>query len=61
MVIQRLDDDTHAFLILDDQGRVIGRVVDTDYPLDRVPPEDTVFMSAPSSRPQPSPRARRPN
>lgn len=46
MVIQRFGDDEHAFLILDDQGRVIGRVRDTDYPLDRVPPEDTVFMSA---------------
>lgn len=46
MVIQRLGGDDHAFLILDDQGRVIGRVRDTDYPLDRVPPADTVFMSA---------------
>lgn len=46
MVIQRVDPDSHAYLILDDQGRVIGRVRDTDYPLDRRPPEDTVFMSA---------------
>lgn len=45
MVIQRLDDDAHAFLVLDDQGRVIGRVQDTEYPLDRLPPEDTVFMA----------------
>lgn len=48
MVVLRLDEDEHTFLILDDQGRPIGRVLDTDYPLDRRPPEDTVFL-----RPEP--------
>lgn len=61
MVIQRLGDDAHAFLILDDQGRVIGRVRDTDYPLDRIPPEDTVFMAAVPARHDPPPHAPAPN
>ena len=45
MVIQRLGGEEHAFLIFDDQGRVIGRVHDTEYPLDQIPPADTVFMA----------------
>jgi hypothetical protein len=44
MVVLRLDDNEHAFLILDDQGRPIGRVHHTAYPLDLLPPEDTVFL-----------------
>ncbi len=55
MVIRRVDDETQAFLVLDDQGRLIGRVRDTAYPLDRRPPEDTVFMAAVPPRRQPPP------
>jgi hypothetical protein len=44
MVVVRVPEDESAYLVLDDQGRPIGRVVHTEYALDRSPPDDTVFM-----------------
>lgn len=45
MVAVRIPEDARAFLILDDQGRPIGRVVDTEYALDQAPPTDTVLLT----------------
>ena len=44
MVVVRIPEDDSAYLVLDDQGRPIGRVVHTEYALDRSPPDDTVFL-----------------
>jgi hypothetical protein len=45
MVAQRMAEEDGSYLILDDQGRPIGRVAHTEYELDRQPPGDTVYIS----------------
>jgi hypothetical protein len=43
MVVQRLDMED-SYLILDDQGRPVGRVVHTECHLDERPPGETVLL-----------------
>lgn len=51
MVVQRMADDEHGYLMLDDQGRQVGRVVHTACHLDEAPTNKTVFLvRSPSGR-----------
>ncbi len=45
MVMQQLTEEDGSYLVLDDQGRVIGRVKQSILPLDESPPDDTVFLA----------------
>jgi hypothetical protein len=47
MVVQRLTEDTDTFLVLDDQGRPIGRIRASTLALDDAPPTDTVYLTPP--------------
>lgn len=45
MVMQQLTEENGSYLVLDDQGRVIGRIQASVLDLDHTPPEDTVFLA----------------
>jgi len=44
MVAQRLAEADRSYLVLDDQGRPVGRVDHTECHLDERPPPRTVFL-----------------
>ncbi|HPF60672.1 MAG: hypothetical protein KC544_09810 [Gemmatimonadetes bacterium] len=45
MVLQRVAEDIDTFLVLDDQGRPIGRIRASTLDLDGAPPSDTVYLT----------------
>lgn len=44
MVMQVVVSEAGSYLVLDESGRAIGRVTESRFPLERVPPADTVFL-----------------
>lgn len=49
MVVQRLAEDMESFLVLDDQGRPIGRIRASTLDLADAPPSDTVYLAPPEA------------
>lgn len=49
MVVQRLAEDLDTFVVLDDQGRPIGRIRASTLDLADAPPSDTVYLTPPAA------------